>query len=127
MSGTTQHTASFFDTLFRTIWARVVSRLGVTNTRSLLEHARAETALQYRLIELIRIGDGGIVLGSLQEAIQKDPRRFEAALWAFIDVFTQVVSKLSGEVISREVQSAVRAKQRGHIFEEQLIRNGLHF
>ncbi|MDO8435461.1 MAG: hypothetical protein Q7S89_02155 [bacterium] len=127
MPSTTQHPASFFDTLFRTIWARVVSRLGVTNTRSLLEHARAETALQYPLIESVRIGDGGIILSSLQDAMQKNPRRFDTAIWAFIDTFTQVVSKLSGEVISREVQSAVRAKQRGHVFEEQLIRGGLHF
>lgn len=115
----------FFDDLFRGIWARVVSLLGVVNTRSLLEHARAEAAIQYPALDHLKIKDDGVYISPLAVLVEQgkeNSEHLEEALWAFIDIFSKVVSELSGEMVSRQVLDAVQRRGKGKKFHESLTR-----
>lgn len=117
--------SDFFDGLFRGIWARVVALLGVVNTRSLLEHARAEAAIHYPALDRLKIRDDGVDLSPLTASIEQGKEtaeHLEESLWAFVDVFSKVVSELSGEMVSRQVLAVVQRRGKGRKFHESLVR-----
>lgn len=118
----------FFEKMFRDVWARVVSKLGIMSTRSVFEHARAETALRYPILEELRIRQDGISFALLKED-KEDVGHLEEALWAYLEVFTKVLAELSGEIMSQDVLALIgrQSKSKGKEFSERLYRTGLSF
>ncbi len=98
----------FFEEMFRRVWARAVSVLGVTNTRSIFEHALVEAARHYPLLFEVRVCDFGVRLGSLKKVLPRGekPENLEEALWAFLKIFHCLLSELSGETMSQEIVAA---------------------
>gem|GEM_PF-6496021 len=123
-------TVPFFEDLFRGIWARVVAMLGVTNARSMFEHGLAEAVLRYPVLAGIRVQDGGVNLTKLNDVLRGGgdaARNLEEALWAYLEVFTRVLSELSGEMLSRQVVEVIEKRDKGKDFSSMLYRTGLNF
>lgn len=116
----------FFEKIFRSIWARVVAMIGITSTRSIFEHARAEAALRYPILLRLRIREDGVSFTALKES-KEDRAHLVEAVWAFLEVFTKVLAELSGELLSREVVSLIEKQDKGATFSHLLYRTGLRF
>lgn len=118
----------FFDTLFRGVWARLVSKLGVTSVRGLLEQTLQDTTVHYPILEHVRIMESGVNLTELGS--HRDDRNAEAvehALWSYLEQLASTLERLSGSVVSREIVSYITSREKGKRFGELLYRTGLKF
>lgn len=119
-----------YEVLFRRVWASVVTVLGVTSTRSLFEHARAEAAVRYQALTEVRIVDDGVSLRSLARLTAEhgeDPAHLREALGAYLEVFTQILEKLSGELLRKRVLGILAKDHHGAELGAMLYRTGLNF
>jgi hypothetical protein len=122
---------TFFDTLFRGVWVRMVSVLGVSSVQGILREALAEAVTHYKVLEHIRVREGGVLLKGLEAVLQADgvatEKEVEKALWGFLELVTQKVGVLSGDMVSRKIITYVEQKEQGKAFGQMLHRTGLEF
>lgn len=119
---------AFFDILFRGVWARLVPQLGVTSVRAVLEQTLGEAMVHYPVLEHLRVRSGGIDLGDFSDhKNDEQPERVHQALWAYLETMTNLLSRLSGEKVSKSVSSYILAQEKGKGLSTLFYRTGLKF
>lgn len=109
----------FLDELFRSIWARIVPTLGVTNVRSMLTYALNEASTKYPLLKEVRVRDDGVRLDALHTEVKhgtKKPEEVYEALREYLATLIHLLAQLTGEVVSRQVRELIeKIKREKHI------------
>ncbi|MBI4133386.1 hypothetical protein HY478_02110 [Candidatus Uhrbacteria bacterium] len=114
----------FFETLFRSIWARIVPILGILNVKTMLEHALEEGRSHHPVLNHVRIREDGVRLVLLKQAVSAkkvSKEEVQEGLRDFLTSLVHLLARLSGDIVSTQVREVIEHARQKRKIKEKLL------